>query len=187
MNTIIEKVLIDYLHLCRNPLRGKAALTEEFFALLQLPKVIQVMVTRDSKLLIVDTTDIHIQDDDTGIWHNLGGYSIFIERINLGLPPVWKVKFFFLKNEDDTTENEADQVNDYIIHPHITLDDDEDGEINGRLCISQGGFPIDQSIRSGDLATAVSLLLEILGTYHKDVPYRPLSAWPTVCINEKAS
>jgi len=179
MTANLEKVLSNYLQLCRNPLRGTAALTADFYALLGLPQVTSVQVLRNNELLAVDTTDIHVQHEETGVWHNLGQYTIFIARKCLGVPPTWKVRFFFLKPEDDTAflEKNPDWAN--VIHPHITLASSEEYRVQiGRLCIDRGGFPIDQSIRNGDLLTAVSLLLNILGTYHSDAPFINLSNWP---------
>jgi hypothetical protein len=157
---------LRYIKYCRNPFRKSDIVSTEFDELLIIPEV-QHIAFHNEDILMIGTSLISITHPQSNHVHDIGEFIIYLYRHRAGR--IWETGFCF--------ENIRGTIKDFH-HPHISSKEVLDLGDMGILCIQKGHFHIYQHIRSGDIPTAVKLLLQVLHTYTMRGPFLPLESWP---------
>jgi hypothetical protein len=177
LQTVDDDILLQYMYLCENPLRGDIQIELEYHQLINHPRVMSVAFLRP-EVLMVQTDEIIVSDKGRRL---IGKFIIFLIRRQIA--GYWEVDFRFwnvsnpiLIEDDDPEATDKDVV---FIHPHIMpAKDDLLGCANGALCISKGQFAVYQHMRKGEMHLAVPCLIKILESYPTGVTYLDAQHWP---------
>ena len=177
LQTVEDDILLQYMYLCANPLRGDAQIEIEYDLLKNHPRVTSVAFLRP-EVLMAQTDKIIVSDKGKRL---IGEFIIFLIRREIA--GYWEVDFRFwnvsnpiLIEADDPEATDQDVI---FIHPHIMpAKDDLLGCANGALCISKGQFAVYQHMRKGEMHLAVPCLIDILESYPTGQPYYDAYEWP---------
>ena len=184
MNTVTaEELLSHYQHFARSPLLTEDAIRQDFYRLVSNPRVTSVGFVDDDAVLIVGTDDIVIEYQ--GAFYVIGQFQIFIVR-DQDIEGYWQYAFRFWNHtkpliiRHDLINNSEGQDYFETLHPHphmLLVNDDLLPFPNAKLCISQGHIPVLHDIQRGNIAQAISTLIEILEVYPTGVPYKEVELW----------
>jgi hypothetical protein len=171
-----DDMILQYLYLCANPLRGDDEIMQEYEALKHHPRITSLGFLRPD-VLMVGTDEIIITYKNQK--YLIGEFIIFLIRRQVEC--YWEVDFRFWNVTNPISFANDDEGNPVVnyVHPHITpANDDILGCSNGALCISQGQFGVFQYMRKGEMHLAAPRLIEILETYPTGTAYHDADNWP---------
>lgn len=169
-----QQFLTTYLEFCRSPLRGDEDVMADLDRLRRLPMVKVLAFADDTKVrgtLMIGLKTLIIKDPDTGQYHYIGDFIVYITRYRIY--PEWVVDFR-LVNLNPVYRNGKPTY----FHPHMTIGQDPEIGNVAKICISRGRSPIFNYIRKGQLDLAMELIANLLQSLGPDHPFYPINEWP---------
>lgn len=166
--------LTKYTEFCWSPLRSEEAIRGDLARLMKLPMVKSLAFADDKKIrgtLMVGLEPLIIKDPDTGRYHFIGNFIVYITRYRKY--PEWAAGFRLVNLNPQYSGGKPT-----YFHPHMLINDDPEIGNVADICISRGRFSIFQYIRKGQLDLAVELIANLLESLGPNTAYHHINKWP---------